>query len=192
MTGWSQTFSAPELEALVARVQSLASEGVAADRLSAIRADRLERAGFVPEARPRRAPPLSVRDADGKILALDALRGRLVLVAFWGTSCASCLDELPDLERLADRFRDAGLTVLPVCLDETDPTEARAVAGRRGERLPLYADPEGSARLGYDVQALPTAVLIDQTGRLLGEALGAKPWASPEMRALIETCLARP
>jgi mono/diheme cytochrome c family protein/peroxiredoxin len=192
MAGWGQTFSARELEALVAHVRSFAPEGGAGGALPWSLAERLERAEFVPDARRRPAPPLLVRDVEGKTTSLDSLRGRLVLVAFWGTSCASCLEELPDLERLADRFRDASLTVLPVCLDATDATEAHAVAGRRIEHLPIYVDRDGSARLDYDVQALPWAVLIDRAGRRLGSAQGAKRWAGPEVRALVEACLTRP
>ena len=66
----------------------------------------------------------------GEPPSLDQHRGKLVLVAFWGASCGPCLNELPNLERLADRFRDAGLIVLPVCVDPADAAEATTVASR--------------------------------------------------------------
>jgi hypothetical protein len=100
--------------------------------------------------------------------------------------------ELPELAQLADRYRQAGLTVLPVCLDQTVAVAADAVAAAHTKCLPVYVDADGFARVRYDVQGLPAAVLIDRSGRLLGAAQGAKNWAAPEVHTLIRTCLAAP
>jgi mono/diheme cytochrome c family protein/peroxiredoxin len=192
MTGFGQIFSTRELDSLLEFVRSLAKvpgPAESSDPMSAPLAEMLKRAGFVADARWRVAPRLEVRAADGKTTSLDGLRDSLVLVVFWGTSCSSCVDELPELERLAERYRQAGLTVLPVCLDQTVAAEADAVAAAHTRALPVYVDPDGFARLRYDVQGLPTAVLIDRQGRMLGTAQGAKNWADFEVHTLITNCL---
>jgi thiol-disulfide isomerase/thioredoxin len=153
-------------------------------------AEMLEHAGFVPDAGWRPAPRLDVRDVDGTATSLDDLRGSVVLIVFWGTSCSSCVSELPELEQLADQYRLAGLRVLPVCLDQTAAGDAQVVAKGHASDLAVYIDHDGFARLRYDVQGLPTAVLIDRQGRILGKAQGAKNWTSAEVRTLINGCLA--
>ena len=191
MPAFGETFPRRELDALVDYVRSFRRETPGVNEAPML-VERLQRAGFVPETDRRPAPRLNVRDANGQAITLDQHRGRLVLVAFWGATCGPCLKELPDLERLADRFRDAGLTVLPVCLDPPDAAEATAVASGRISHLPVFADADGSARLSYDVQVLPTTVLIDRSGRLIGSAQGSRGWDKTDTRALIKTLLDQP
>jgi thiol-disulfide isomerase/thioredoxin len=190
MPGWGRALSSREIDALVVFVRSFAPappEGLPPDLR-----DLLARARFVPSEAMPPAPPLDLHRTDGTRQTLADLRGRVVLVDFWGTTCAPCLKELPELERLADTFRDRGLAVLPVCIDETDPRVVEEVARRRVEHLPVALDPGGLARLRFDVQSLPTAVLIDRSGRVLGRAEGAQDWSTPEVRALVKRCLDRP
>jgi mono/diheme cytochrome c family protein/peroxiredoxin len=191
MTAFGQLLSARELDLLWEHVQSLSETeraGDTADRSVDGAAGHLARAGFA-SVQNRRAPPLELRGEAGETLSLGELGGRLVLVVFWGTTCSACLDELPDLEELAKRFGDRGLSVLAVCVEEAVAGEAFRIARGRVKGLKVYTDLSGSARLGYDIQALPTAVLIDESGNILGRATGARKWSSPELRSLIEGCL---
>ena len=90
MLAFGSTFSDRQLDDIVAHLRSfrLPSSREAFDMARSRLADRLRRAGFDPEPRVRPAPPLEVRDDKGQVTSLERLRGRLVLVAFWGTSCA--------------------------------------------------------------------------------------------------------
>ncbi len=131
----------------------------------------------------------SAHALDGTAVTLDQLRGKLVLIVFWGTSCAPCLDEMPDLQALAARFRDEALTILPVCADEVDPAVVGRAAAAHAPKFPVYTDPSGMAKLVYDIQALPSAVLIDPRGHLLGRAEGSMRWSAPVMDVLIRASL---
>jgi mono/diheme cytochrome c family protein len=179
MPGWGESLSRVELDGLASHVLALAS------RPRPDLAAMLRRAGFAPDESSSPAPPLSLRDTAGDRISLDQMRGRVVLVLFWGTSCTHCVAEMPAMERFADRYRDRGLAVLPACVDETDVATVRAAAGGR----PVYLDPSGSARIAYDVQALPTFALIGRDGRLLGTAQGARDWEDPALDDLIRACL---
>ena len=191
MPAFGETFPRRDLDALVDFVRSFRRESLAtqpggsASKLG----ERLEYVGFVAQPVLRPAPRLSVRDVKGRTVTLDDHRGRLVMVSFWGASCGPCLKELPNLEKLADQFRDDGLSLLPVCIEPGDAVEASAVASSRITHLPVFADADGSARMGYDVQVLPTTVLIDQAGRLIATAQGSRGWDQPEMQALIKQLL---
>src|SRR5262249_39525299 len=175
-------------DALTTYVLTLASPGHLSDDLKR----HLRQAGFVPIEPPRPAPALDLCNLAGRRLTLAELRGQWVMVNFWGTTCVPCLAELPHVEQLAEEFRPPRqVVVLSVCADETDRDEVRKVGRRRVQRLPLYVSPDGQAPLRYDVQILPTAVLIDPAGRLVGKAQGGLPWSGPEVRELLHACLAR-
>jgi hypothetical protein len=106
---------------------------------------------------------------------------------FWGTTCAHCLGELAAVDGFSRRQRERGLTldVLPVCVDETDPAIVADVVGPRPAGRPHYVDPAGTDRLRYDVQALPTFVLVDPSGRLVARAEGSRDWTDAALDALV-------
>ncbi len=154
-------------------------------------ADLLTRAGLSPGT-GRMAAPLSFRDAGGNSGSLELYRGRVVLIAFWSTSCGPCLIELPQLELLADRYEKNGFVVLPVCLDETDGSKARAVAARVAPRLKVYVDWNGSVRRDYHVQHVPQALLVDRAGRLAGPCFRKQPMDGKGRRAAAVPVPGRP
>ena len=98
-----------------------------------------------------------------------------------GEHLRSVPKELPDLERLADRFRDAGLTVLPVCVDTADAAEATAVASGRPSTAGLRR------RRGPRPPELRRASSADDgpdrsMGRLIGSAQGSRGWDKTDTR----------
>ena len=153
--------------------------------------DLLQAAGFNP-CMGESAPRLLFRDAEGTVGSLDRLRGKVVLVAFWGTTCPPCIAELPELESLADRYDKSDLVVLPVCLNDTGAATAYDVAKRHAPRLPVYVDPEGSVHTRFEVRNLPQAVLIDREGRMLGRFYGASGWAGTAFERLLSAGLGLP
>jgi mono/diheme cytochrome c family protein len=188
------SFSPRELDALVEHVRSLAPKdrGRTPQRsLSPDLESELKAAGFVPDSPLKRAPSVEVETLEGARRSLDFGRGgRLTLLVFWGTSCAPCQEELPELEALAEGFRDRGLEVVPVCVDEADRIVVRRVIRGKFEKFPSFVSLDGMARLLYDVQTLPAAALIDREGNLMGMARGAVDWRSEEARRLIQKSLA--
>lgn len=189
MPALGRVVSAHDLNALIAFVLTLAPKSEGQAGLPANTRSILRRAGFTPADALRPAPALDLYDTSGTRLTLAQLRGKLVLLSFWGTTCAPCLAELPELEHLEEEFHDAGLRVLCVCADEQDGEKVRKIAEQYVKRLPVYANQIGSARVRYDAQVLPTAFLIDQEGRLLGSVQGAIKWSRPEVKELLQACL---
>lgn len=148
--------------------------------------EALRQAGFVPAEVLRPAPPLELRELSGRSESLAGLRGRVVLLNFWSTTCVHCLHELPNLERLNEDLRNRGLTVVSVCFDEDDPGEVGKLARRYAHDLPIYTNPDGKAAVRYDVQVMPCLYLIDAQGRLVGRAEGAHSWTAAELAPLVQ------
>ena len=126
------------------------------------------------------APSFSSERLGGGTLALESLRGRVVLLNFWAVDCPPCRIEMPELEKIHRRYSGRGVRVLGIT--EMDPTRnqvARFVA-EIGVTYPILLDP--GARIGglYGIEAHPTSVVIDMrgtvrfvnTGYLRGEERG--------------------
>jgi mono/diheme cytochrome c family protein len=169
-------FSPRELDALVKHVRSLALSTDA----------RLKSAGFAPAPPSTRAPVFEVEDLKGgrRPLEFGPLR-KLTLLVFWGTSCAPCQEELPELDSLAEEFRERGLEVVPVCVDESDRGRVIRILKGKFERFSSFISTDAMARIRYDIQTLPVAVLIDRQGDLLGIARGGVDWKGEAARRLV-------
>ncbi len=127
------------------------------------------------------APRLALRTPAGESVDLARLRGRVVLVNFWATWCAPCVDEMPALARLRERLAGRGFELLAVNQGES-PERVAAFLRRTGLDLVVLLDRDKSAADAWGVRALPTTFVVDATGRIrlhtegeldLGEGLEA-------------------
>ena len=178
-----------DLDALVAHVLLLADAPPAHARQETPADQRLRVAGFAPVAIHRLAPTLRVRDAHDEEVDLAGLRGRVVLINFWGTSCVHCLEKLPQLAELEKELGPQGLSVLSICADEDDVQAAQQVASRRAPGHRVYVDTSGLAQHEFEVQLLPTVWLVDRAGRLVARSTTAPDWRQPEFQQVIRSLL---
>ncbi len=111
------------------------------------------------------APALVLKTPAGDVVDLAALRGKVVLVNFWATWCAPCVEEMPALARLRARLATRGFEVLAVNQGEM-PARVTAWAERSGLDLPLPMDREKSVARAWKVRALPTTFVVDTAGRI--------------------------
>lgn len=136
--------------------------------------------GFVLD--PRNIPsPLVGRPAaaftltafDGTPLALDPLRGKVVVVNFWASWCnPACYDEAPVLERAWRTYRDRGVVV--VGIDMQDTAEAAREFIRRFElTFPNAPDPGGKVAVEYGVYGVPETFFVDRAGTIRAKHVGA-------------------
>lgn len=144
-----------------------------------------------------RAPELAValpdgstyqlQDLSGKRIRLDELRGKVVWVNFFATWCPPCQQETPILRSLAERYRDRGLEVVGVSVQETSPGDISAYAARYQLSYTIGFDGSGHILREYKVYALPTQFFIDTNGVIVQAING--PVDEPGVRALIESLL---
>lgn len=138
------------------------------------------------------APALSFHTVDGQVLDLASYRGRWVLINFWASWCAPCVDEIPLLVAAQKRHADSGLTIIGPALDE--PDKVREAVTRLGINYPVTADFTGAdaamSLLGNQQGALPYSVLIDPQGRIAATELGA--FDAESLNALLSEHLAAP
>ena len=135
------------------------------------------------------APDFTLKTLDGPALRLAEQRGQVVLVNFWASWCAPCKVEMPHLNRLADKYRDTGVVMLAVNVDD-DPKKAAAEARKLGINFPVLLDTAKTASKAYQLQAMPTTVLVDRDGKVRhvhqGYRAGYEQTYDEQLRALVK------
>jgi len=121
----------------------------------------------------RSAPDFTLRTLDGPNVRLQEQRGRVVMINFWATWCGPCRQEMPHLNRLYDKYRAAGFTLLGVNIDE-DARNAAGLSAKLGLRFPVLLDTDKKVSRLYDLGTMPSSVLIDRDGRVRFVHLGYK------------------
>jgi peroxiredoxin len=135
------------------------------------------------------APSFDYTLLDGREARSSALRGQVVLVNFWATTCAVCIAEMPQLVATHRQFAPRGLQTLAVAMQYDPPS--RVVGFVQARRLPfeVVIDNTGSiARSFGDVRATPTTFLIDRQGRIARRWVGTPDFAV--LNDLVEKLLA--
>ncbi|MFZ2989562.1 TlpA disulfide reductase family protein [Ideonella sp.] len=111
------------------------------------------------------APNFVLRTLDGQNLRLSEQRGQVVMLNFWATWCGPCREEMPQLNRLHDKYKGAGFALLGINVDE-DPRQAAALAAKLGVKFPVLLDSDKQISKTYDLSAMPSTVLIDRDGKV--------------------------
>jgi peroxiredoxin len=150
--------------------------------------DPFRRLDLVRVTPPTPAPDFTVLGLTAGPLILADFRQRVVLLNFWATWCPPCREEMPSMERLYQRHRDRGFTILALSVDRNVAAVPGFVEGFR-LTFPIGLDPEGAVAKAYRMRALPTTIVIDRVGHVVAGAAGARDWDSPAAHAVVETLL---
>lgn len=140
---------------------------------------------FIPATPPQPAPEASFTDAKGKKVSLADFAGEPTLVNLWATWCQPCLKEMPSLDRLQAEL-GSRLRVAAVSQDHSGAaTVDPFVAKMQLSHLTVYLDPQATLEQAFHVRGLPTSILLDRQGRVVGEVEGPAEWDSPNMLAVL-------
>lgn len=135
------------------------------------------------------APTVSYTLLDGSAASTAQLRGKVVLVNFWATSCTTCVKEMPQIVATYDRYRARGYDTLAVAMSYDPPAYVVNFVETRKLPFPVAIDNTGAvARSFGDVQLTPTSVLINKRGEIVKRYVGEPDFAA--LHALIEKLLA--
>jgi peroxiredoxin len=113
----------------------------------------------------QKAPDFTLRANTGKNLKLSELRGQVLMINFWATWCAPCRQEMPHLNRLHEQYRKAGFVLLGVNVDDK-AMAAEAMVRELNIVFPVVFDTDKQVTRRYDVDAMPSTVLIDRDGKV--------------------------
>lgn len=136
---------------------------------------------------PRIPPPVDFElpDLKGRKVRLSDYRGKVVLLNFWTTWCPECRIEMPAFERLHQHFKDHPFAMLSIDLRE--PQEVVQKFFQRYQlTFPALLDSDGRVAQSFGIRSIPTSFIIDQSGGIVGKAIGSRKWSSSSALALFD------
>jgi peroxiredoxin len=140
--------------------------------------------------RERSAPAVTFTTLAGKPVTPSDLRGKVVLVNFWATTCAVCAHELPEMVATYRTYAARGFEIVAVAMPYDRPDRVVDYARRRELPFTVALDYDGTINRAFGgIEATPTAFLIDKRGRIVRRAVGQPDFA--ELRTQIERELDR-
>lgn len=132
------------------------------------------------------APDFTLRNLQGNLEGLGDYRNKVIVLNFWATWCAPCLEEMPAFEKLYRRYRSEWMTVLAVSLDKGDISKVKSFVDTHNLTFPVLIDSDGAAEKLYPSFTIPFTYVIDKEGKVAARVDGAKNWASSETFAALE------
>jgi len=134
------------------------------------------------------APVATFNTLKGEQLSTESLRGKVVLVNFWATSCGSCIAEMPQMVGTFNKYREQGFELVAVAMSYDPPQYVQNYTETRQLPFTVALDTNGSnAKAFGDVQLTPTSFLIDKNGNILKRFVGIPDEAG--LNKLIEKAL---
>jgi len=130
------------------------------------------------------------KDLDGNPISLADLKGKAVWINFFASWCPPCQSETPVLRDIADRYRDRGLQVVGISVQETNADDVRAYAERYQLDYTIGADLTGEIFRNYRLWGLPTSFFIAPDGGIRSVVLA--PLNEAGAQAQVEAILPKP
>lgn len=114
----------------------------------------------------KKAPEFTLSGLDGKAVSLGEYKGRVVFLDFWASWCPPCKKEMPEINRLAEKFKDSDMAVVAVSVDKKKEHAGSFMSTIPGlsKKLTVLHDPESTVVSLYMAQAMPTSYIIDRAG----------------------------
>lgn len=136
-----------------------------------------------------RAPAIGLQDLAGRPVALEGLRGKVVLVDFWASWCGPCREELPVLESFHVQYKPKGLVVIGVNIDN-DAQNMKEFLRREKLSFTIVPDAKREVAGRYEPTKMPSSYLIDKKGIVRHVHAGFKRADAVALEAEIKALLA--
>jgi peroxiredoxin len=134
------------------------------------------------------APAVTFLSIKGEKITPESLRGKVVMVNFWATSCTTCVGEMPKMVDTYNKFKAQGLEFVAVAMSYDAPNYVMNYAETRQLPFKVALDVSGEAAKAYgNVNMTPTTFVIDKDGKILKRYLGEPDF--PALHKLLEKSL---
>ncbi|MGB8954199.1 MAG: redoxin domain-containing protein [Tumebacillaceae bacterium] len=112
------------------------------------------------------APDFTLNTLDGKTVKLSDYKGKVVMVNFWASWCEPCRQEMPDIEKVYETYKDQGLVILGVNINEKN-VPVQGFVNQMGLKFPILMDHDSKVAVDlYRVKPIPTTFFVDKDGIL--------------------------
>lgn len=136
------------------------------------------------------APDIIGVDLDGKAVRLADFKGKVVLLDFWATGCGPCVQGLPHMNKLREKYKDQPFVLLGVNRDAPgSASKVKRFLSKRGFTIDQFDDSAGNVTRAYSVNGIPCVVLIDKAGIVQDVDVGYLPGKEKETQLKVDRLL---
>ena len=139
------------------------------------------------------APPFTLPDVNGNQVALSDFQAKVLIVDFWATWCPGCVAEIPHFIDLYDQYKDQGLEIIAISLDEGGADDVRPFLKKKPINYTMLIGNEDISKQYNTKGILPTTFVIDRTGKIRSKYVGyrKKPVFEKDIKMLLNGGLDR-
>ncbi len=137
-----------------------------------------EEMGIVAPKTSKIAPGFKLDNIRGGATQLSDFKGKIVLVNFWATWCAACMEEMASMQNLYDDLKKHDVEIVAISIDRWNEDRIIEYADKNKLNFHILRDPDQKVRKQYYIMGLPTSYLIDGDGKIRGYVSGARTWDS--------------
>ena len=137
-----------------------------------------EKMGIVAPKSSKMAPGFKLNNIRGGTTELSDFKGKVVLVNFWATWCAACVEEMESMQNLYNDLKKKDVEIVAISIDRWNEDRIIDYADKKNLNFHILRDPDQKVRKQYYIMGLPTSYLIDGDGKIRGYVSGARIWDS--------------
>lgn len=123
---------------------------------------------------------ISFTDKDGKTVSLSSLKGKVVFINFWATWCPPCIQEMPTINALKEKYKGNNDIVFLMVDVDNKMEKSSAFMEKNKYDLPVYV-PASDIPSDYLGSSIPTTVILDKSGDMIARIEGGRDYTSPEI-----------
>ena len=121
------------------------------------------------------APDFTLLQLNGESFTLSSLKGKVIILDFWATWCPPCIKGIPDFIDLQEEYKEQGLEVVGVLLDQGKKASLEAKVKKMGINYVVVLGGQKVTQSYGGVRAIPTTFIIDQNGNKVEKYVGLNP-----------------
>ena len=135
-----------------------------------------------------RAPAFSVRTDSGRTISTTDFGGKLLILNFWASWCAPCVEEMPSLDNLQKQLGNKGLVVLGLSIDK-DANAYRQFLARTPVAFDTARETTQMVNVDYGTLQVPETYIIDRSGKVLKKIVGKETWNDERVINYVDSLL---
>ena len=124
-------------------------------------------------------------DLNQKPVKLSEYKGAILFLNFWATWCPPCREEMPDMQKLYDRYKTERFKMIAVSIKDS-PVQVMEFFKENRLSFTALLDPRGDAGKKFGINSIPTTFILDKNGHIMGRAIGPRDWAGKKAHTLFK------
>ena len=132
-----------------------------------------------------------LQDLNGADVNISDFRGKIVFLNFWATWCPTCVVEMPSMEKLHRKLKDQDFALVTISIQDS-AAEVQRFFKQNQLTFTALLDTIGKTIPEFAIRAIPTTLILDKSGRIVGRVMGMREWDSRESIAMFEQLIGEP